>query len=178
MAAAYDTHPQQGRAYVSAANAAKVLRKDVRTIRAMITNGTLEGVCEQAASRSRWHVYADQLEPRNQRPAHHDSDQVARLIEENAQLRARVANAEETTRSLLGAQAVLLDALRDYRTGSEQTVAAQAALEEAVKLQRAAASSFQSSSNQFAEAFSAMRDIVAAHNTPDDARDLLPEHLQ
>lgn len=180
MTCAYDTHPQPGRAVVSAAHAAKLLHKDVRTIRTMITSGSLRGVREAAGSRFRWLVYADQLQSQStpSTAGIHQSPDRSLLAEENAQLRAKLADAEEANRSLLGAQAVLLDALRSYRQGSEQILAAQAALEEVVALQRSATTSFQSSSNQFAEALSAMRDVIAAATTPSDARDLTSERLR
>ena len=176
---AYDTRPAPGRTIVGATIAAKALRKDIRTIRAMITNGTLQGVCEQAASRRRWYVYADQLEhdtPARDTPAVDVAEQ-ARLSEENAHLRARLANAEEVNRSLLGSKAVLLDALRSYQAGAEQAAASQAALEEVLSLQRSATTSFQSSSNQLAEAFSELRDALATFTTPDDPRDLTSGRL-
>lgn len=174
MSTAYDVHPEPGRALVGAAEAAAVLRRDVRTVRTMITTGALEGVRLTSGTRHRWYVYADQVSaqtPRRRRAQLSTAAQ-ERLIEENAELRARVANAEETTRSLLGVQAILMDALRAYRTGSEQVVAAQSKYDEIFALQRDALSSFQSSSNQFAEALSATRDILAAQATPDDPRSI------
>lgn len=98
--------PQRGRPVTAVPVAARLLGRDVRTVRRMIESGELEGAVVPGRQRRRWFVYSDQLpgfapstSPRLRSGS--EQSELAVLREENADLRARAQAAEEGERLLL-----------------------------------------------------------------------------
>ena len=117
------SRPQHGRPVTGVSQAARMLGRDVRTVRRMIESGELEGGASLVRERRQWFVYTDQ--PLFQAPPHRpvarsEHGELAALRAENADLRARAMAAEEGERLLLAGQATLRDALRE----SQSTLAA------------------------------------------------------
>lgn len=91
--------PQRGRETVSANRAAKMLRKDRRTVQAMIEAGDLAGGIYPGGKQNRWWVYLDQLIETAPRTDH------AALLAQNAEL---IAEAKDLRRRLATAEAKIV----------------------------------------------------------------------
>jgi len=125
-----ETSPQPGRPVMTAPQAARTLRKDLRTVRRMIERGELAGGAEQGPKYQRWYVYADQLTG----PAVAGTSsattsdtaltsEIQRLQASNAELRAKLLAAEDTNRVLLAAQATQREAFIQYRQSVDDILA-------------------------------------------------------
>ncbi|MEE3755230.1 helix-turn-helix domain-containing protein [Mycobacterium intracellulare] len=134
-----ETSPQPGRPVMTARQAARTLRLDVRTVRRMIERGELAGGAEQGPKQQRWYVYADQLTPSaGDKPSADDrasvlASEVRRLQAANTDLTAKLQASEEINRILLAAQATqreafairnkavdeILSGIAGYRTAAE-----------------------------------------------------------
>lgn len=124
-----ETSPQPGRPVMTARQAARTLRKDLRTVRRMIERGELAGGAEQGPKYQRWYVYVDQLTG----PAVAGTSfaipsvavlaaEVQRLQASNADLGAKLLAAEESNRVLLAAQATQRDAFIQYRQSVDDII--------------------------------------------------------
>lgn len=135
---AIETRLQKGRPAMSAREAARILRRDVRTVRRMIEDGEIDGGAQPGQKYRRWYVYIDQLPsaapPRRGRapasPTKHTVAEVNtlraqkdRLQADNTELRARLMSAEETNRLLLASQATLREAVTDYQSSVAEILA-------------------------------------------------------
>lgn len=156
--------PAQGRPWVSSRRAAQLLRRDARTVRNMVRDGDLDGGRQEAGT---WFVYTDQPLFAT-KDASNLVDENARLVNENAQLRARAEAAEEANRVLLTTQATLLGALADYQQGTDSVSKALEAERERSDLYYQAAQSYRRSSDSLTAVVSAFRDLSATNAIPDD----------
>lgn len=159
--------PDGVRPWVSSRKAAHLLRRDARTVRNMVRDGDLDGGQQESGT---WFVYTDQP-PFATTPtaaAPNLAEENARLVDENAQLRARAEAAEESNRVLLTTQATLLGALADYQQGTDSVSKALEAERERSDLYYQAAQSYRRSSDSLTAVVSAFRDLSAANAIPDD----------
>ncbi|WP_241474177.1 hypothetical protein [Mycolicibacterium neoaurum] len=147
----FDTRPQRGRLKVSAPDAARLLQRDVRTIRRMIEDGEIAGGATSGGKQRRWWVYADQLpqeatDRRSSPTATGESDKgsedtartIAALSQQNQELgaqlnaataanlelRVQLSSATEANQLLLAAQANLIDIVDQYRSSVAEAIGA------------------------------------------------------
>lgn len=163
---ALETRPQVGRPAMTAPEAARVMRLDVRTVRKLIAAGQLAGGAQTGpGSRRRWYVYVDQLPgsgalPSTTSPVDPHASEIAALRDENARLhaenthlhdtnadlRAQLVSAEETNRQLLAAQATLREAVTGFQeTMSRVVVDGVAGFQRAAEGYRAVADEYRGS---------------------------------
>jgi hypothetical protein len=152
------------------------LRRDQRTVKRMIEAGQLEGGCQLVNERRRWFVYTDQMTRPDHSPAPADYqqlvDSVAALQAEVASARASAAEAQETNRLLLANQAILLNALNEYREASDETAAIAEDYRALTERHSSIAAHYRTSADNFAQALGNYRDIVGQTLTPDDLSSL------
>ena len=164
--------PSPGRPTISARQAGRLLRRDQRTVQRMIEEGQLEGGCQLINERRRWFVYSDQLGQREQTPApadyQHLADAMEALRAEVADARASAANVQETNRLLLANQAIMLNALNEYRQASDDTAAIADDYRALSERHSVIAARYRRSADSFAQALGNYRDIVGQTLTPDD----------
>lgn len=125
--------PQRGRETVSANKAAKLLRKDRRTVQKMIEDGEIAGGIYPGGKQNRWWVYLDQLVDTAPRPEQVD------LLAENTQLRAQVAETEDLRRRLGAAEAKISfqnEELASMRSSNIELTAAMGAIVAATEKMR------------------------------------------
>lgn len=155
--------PQPGRPVMTAREAARLLRKDHRTIQRMIETGQLDGGAYHGPQRRRWFVYADQFDRPSAPPtstAERVGDVTAerdRLLHENAELRAELISTQEAYRLVLASQATMREALTDYQRSVDEILAGATAFRDAAAHFEAAVSGLQSSNsklNQIAGSYS------------------------
>lgn len=156
--------PQPGRPVMTAREAARLLRKDPRTIQRMIEAGELDGGAHQGPQRRRWFVYADQFNrpstestPASQTAVGDVAAERDRLLLENADLRAELISTQEAYRLVLASQATMHEALTDYQRSVDELLAGTTAFRDAAGHFQAAVSGLQSSNsklNQVAGAYS------------------------
>jgi hypothetical protein len=173
--------PTPGRPAISARQAARLLRRDARTVQRMIRDGEIEGGHYPTNQRQRWFVYSDQLSP-PPRPTTTDhaayrqlADDVEALRSEVAAARAEAATAQETSRLLLASQGILLSALDDYRQGSEEVAAVADDYRHLIDRHHTAAAHYRGSADQFAKVLGNYRDIIGQAVTPGDLSSLSEE---
>ncbi len=166
------------RAVVPAVEAARLLQRDVRTVRRMIQTNEIDGYEKQANSRSHWYVYADQLPGAVAAPVAGTSVE-DQLRAENAQLRAELASAYEVIRLSQAAQAIATTAVQDYRQAAEldDVVAeglrvAMEGVQQVVQASQSKAGRFKASADGFAQALEHERDALALLIAPDNIGDL------
>lgn len=182
--------PKPGRPTVSLRQAARLLRRDPRTVQRMVRDGELEGGYESTAhQRARWYVYSDQLSAPIRRPADATpsdsstaSQEIMELREEVAAAKAQAAQAIESNRLILASQAMLLTALSQYRNASNEINAIsedyRAIIEDyrgLIERHAGAAQRYRDSADSFADILENYRDIVSQFFTPNDAS-ALTEH--
>lgn len=176
--------PQPGRPTVSLRQAARLLRRDPRTVQRMVRDGELEGGYESSAQqRARWYVYSDQLSAPIRRPADTSppvnasaSSEIRELREEVAAAKAQAAQAIESNRLILASQAMLLTALSQYRNASNEINAIsddyRAVIEDyrgIIERHAGAAQRYRDSADSFADILENYRDIISQFFTPNDA---------
>lgn len=161
------TRPEPGRPSITAPQAAKILRRDARTIRRMIKDGDLAGYVHTGQNQSRWYVYRDQI-PILANPAAPGSAPAADtqapysdLQDEVASLRADVASLSETNQLLLAAQALILTAVDHYQEASEEVAGVAQDQLHLAERYHTATGHFRSSADTFANALRNYRDIIA-----------------
>jgi hypothetical protein len=165
-----------GRPTISARQAGKLLRRDQRTVQRMIKEGQLEGGCQLINERRRWFVYSDQIGQQEQSAAPADYQDLAQAVAvlraEVAAARASAASAQETNRLLLANQAIMLNALNDYRQASDDTAAIAEDYRALTERHGLIAARYRRSADSFAQALGNYRDIVGQVLTPDDLSSL------
>ncbi|WP_454232249.1 hypothetical protein [Mycolicibacterium fortuitum] len=175
-----ENRPQRGRPKISAREAARILQRDVRTIRRMIEAGDIAGGATEGPKQKRWWVYVDQLPHPAQRAAasdEHDMGSASATIEalraENLDLRVQLSAANETNQLLLAAQANMLEAVEQYRQSAAETVGAADGYRQAADGYRDAAdrysratAGFQNSAEQLMAVVDRYRDALTQHTAP------------
>jgi hypothetical protein len=109
---------------------------------------------------------------RDQSPApadyQHLEEALAALRAEVAPARASAASAQETNRLLLANQAIMLNALNDYRQASDDTAAIADDYRALTERHSVIAARYRKSADSFAQALGNYRDLVGQSLTPDD----------
>lgn len=167
--------PEPGRPVMTAREAARLLRKDPRTVQRMIASGELAGGAQPGAQRRRWYVYADQFSrpPAQITEAPITSEDVAadrdRLVQENAELRAELVSTREAYRVVLASQAIMRDALTDYQASVDEILAGTNAFRDAAAHFQTAVTGLQSSNSKLNEVVGAYSDALHQNLVPGHA---------
>lgn len=151
-----ETSPEPGRPVMTAREAARVLRKDHRTVQRMIQDGELDGGADPSGQRRRWYVYTDQIGPSGLISPQPNAGAAApdllteneHLREENTELRARLLSSEEANRLLLASQATMREALTDYQSSVDELLAGTTGFREAAGHFQNAAAGLQASNSK------------------------------
>lgn len=158
------SRPQRGRPVTSVPEAARILGRDPRTLRRMITSGEIEGGAASGRHRRQWFVYTDQLPPfaapATAPDARSEQGELAALRAENADLRARAVAAEEGERLLLAGHATLREALRESQSTIAAMLAARASMDRGGEGYRAAAEGYRAAADEFREGASGYLHVV------------------
>ncbi|WP_255785859.1 hypothetical protein [Mycobacteroides abscessus] len=189
--------PQRGRATVSANKAAKLLRKDRRTVQAMIEVGDLVGGIYPGGKQNRWWVYLDQLVETP--PSGDHAALVARnaaLVAENTQLKAQVAETHGLRTRLTAAEAkiafqaeelasmrssnielnasvgALLAAAEKRREGHRQAQDAVNSATDAVNSAMASATSYEQAGAELYKVISGLQNTLSPHLSPSNLADM------
>lgn len=167
---AMTSRPRRGRPVTAVPEAARILGRDVRTVRRMIEAGELEGGAAPGPQRRQWFVYTDQLPPfaGSGTPArsHPRHSELAALRAENAELRARAVAAEEGERLLLAGHAALREALQEGQSTIAAMLAAGATMDRGTDGYRAAAEGYRTAAQEFREGADGYRRVAGqAHAT-------------
>lgn len=140
-------------------DAARIFRKDHRTIRSAIIDGRIRGGAQPHAQRLHWYVYADQLpvDPFNShQPAH--PEPASAPADRYAELQGQVASLTEALSLALASEAEILSAMDDYKAAADGY--------------RMAGQKFQSAADGFRGALLKHRDALAQFVTPGHIGDL------
>ena len=146
------SRPQRGRPVTGVPEVARILERDVRTVRRMIESGELEGGAVPGRQRRQWFVYTDQLvlvgsAASAETPKSELTE--AALRAENADLRARVVAAEEGERLLLAGHATLREALRESQSTIAALLGARESMDRGAEAYRAAADSYRAAAEEY-----------------------------
>lgn len=158
------SRPQRGRPVTGVPQAARMLGRDVRTVRRMIESGELEGGASLADKRRQWFVYTDQplfQAPAPRRAAQPDQGEIAALRAENADLRARAIAAEEGERLLLAGQATLRDALRQSQSTLAAVMTANESMLRGAEGYRVAADGYRTAADEFRQGAAGYVEVVS-----------------
>jgi len=170
------SRPQPGRPTISTRQAAKLLRRDARTVRRMIRDGELEGGCQILNERTRWFVYSDQItaptRPSGRQQSAADASELEELRAAVARATAETLATQETNRLLLASQGLLVTALGQYQRATEEAVAIANEYRELSGRHNDAAERFRDSADKFATVIGNYRDIIGQYTTPDDLSSL------
>jgi hypothetical protein len=165
-----ETSPEPGRAVMTAREAARVLRKDHRTIQRMIQDGELDGGADPSGQRRRWYVYTDQIGRSGLISSRPDAPDLLteneRLREENTELRARLLSSEESNRLLLASQATMREALTDYQSSVDELLAGATGFREAAGHFQNAAAGLQASNSKLNAIIGSYSDALHQHLIP------------
>ena len=156
-------HPHRGRPITGVPQAARLLGRDVRTVRRMIESGELEGGASLAHKRRQWFVYTDQplFQAQARSPAvEPEHGEIAALRAENADLRARAMAAEEGERLLLAGQATLRDALRESQSTLAAVMAANESMLRGADGYRIAADGYRGAADEFRQGAAGYVEVV------------------
>lgn len=182
----FDTRPQPGRPKISAPDAARLLQRDVRTIRRMIEDGELAGGATVGGKQRRWWVYVDQLPRSIENPTSSPSRAfdyeaertVAELRGENLGLRMQLNTATEANQLLLAAQANVLDIVDQYRRAAAEAIGAtdgyrQAAdgYRDAAEQYHRATAGFEATTDQLLTVVDKYREALWQYTTPGHPED-------
>ena len=180
------TSAEPGRPTVPLAQAAKILGKDWRTVKKLVEDGKLEGGSALVAKKRNYYVYADQLGRVDQGQATGGDRQLLDTIDalqrelersraseataRDAEARAQAAanSAQETNRLLQANQAILLNAVRDFREASDDTAGLVDDYRAITDRHWAITGKYRSSASNFAQAADNFQDILGRLFTPDD----------
>ena len=171
------SRPQRGRPVTGVPEAARILSRDVRTVRRMIESGELEGGAAPGRERRQWFVYTDQLTSFEAPGARREHAELAALRAENADLRARAIAAEEGERLLLAGHATLREALRESQSTIAAMLAARESIDRGADGYRAAADGYRAAAEEYrkgADGYAHV--IVQAHATIGMLESLLEQY--
>jgi hypothetical protein len=182
------SRPQRGRPVTGVPEAARILGRDVRTVRRMIESGELEGGAAPGRQRRHWFVYTDQLVPFA--PASGGAGnraeraelagmraELARMRAENADLRARAVAAEEGERLLLAGHAPLRETLRESQSTIAALLAAHESTNRGADGYRAAADGYRAAAEDFRDGAAGYLQVVAqAHATNGMLQNVLEQY--
>ena len=170
------SRPQPGRPTISTRQAARLLRRDPRTVRRMIRDGELEGGCQILNERTRWFVYSDQIpaptRPSAPQPSTPDTSELDELRVAVARANSEKLAIQETNRLLLASQGLLVAALSQYQQATEEAVAIANEYRELSGRHHNATERFRDSADKFATVIGNYRDIIGQYTTPDDLSSL------
>lgn len=143
----------------------------------MVESGAIEGGVEERQQRRQWFVYTDQLSHSlNPSPSRAVAAELAALLAENAELRARVVSAEEAARLLLAGQATLRDALSKSQATIAALLDATAGMERGAEGYRLAADGYRLAADQYRAGAQEYRNAIgAAHSTVDMLHNVLDQ---
>ena len=147
------SRPQRGRPVTGVPEAARILGRDVRTVRRMIESGQLEGGAAPGRQRRQWFVYTDQLAtftPASRGAGDRaEHDELAGLRAQNADLRARAVAAEEGERLLLAGHATLREAVKQSQSTIAAMLAARESTDRGAEGYRAAADGYRAAAQDY-----------------------------
>jgi hypothetical protein len=178
---AIESRPQLGRPVIGAGEAARILRRDVRTVRRMVESGDLDGGATAGPTKKRWYVYADQIPAAlaMATPTQHLPSSPSTGGDEVADLKAEIVTLKEVNRLLTASNALSLAALEDYkaaadgyRKAADGYRASAEGNQAAADGYREAAQKYQSAADGFHGALVHHRDAVAQYTTPGHLGDL------
>lgn len=167
-----ETSPQPGRPVMTAREAARLLRKDPRTIQRMIDSGELAGGAHLGPQRRRWYVYADQFgrpgEAVNKELERSDSVEIERdrLLRENAELRAELISTRDAYHVVLASQATMREAIADYQRSVDEILTGTNAFRDAAVHFQAAVVGLQASNTKLNEVAGSYSDALHQHLIP------------
>lgn len=175
-----EASPQPGRPAMTAREAARTLRLDVRTVRRMLENGELAGYTQQGPKQRRWYVYADQVTtgPTAGTPTTRTGDaalaaEVQRLqavnsslADANTDLTAKLLAAEESNRVLLAAQATQREAFIHYRKSVDDILSGVAGYRQAAEHFERATMGLQTSGALLTSVIDNYGEALAQHGIP------------
>lgn len=160
------SRPQRGRPVTGVPEAARILGRDVRTVRRMIESGELEGGAAPGRERRHWFVYTDQLTSFPAYGPGPEHGELATLRADNADLRARAVAAEEGERLLLAGHATLREALRESQSMIGAILAARESIDRGAEGYRAAADGYRAAAEEYRKGADDYAHVVArAHAT-------------
>ena len=184
-----EASPQPGRPAMTAREAARTLRLDVRTVRRMLENGELAGYTQQGPKHRRWYVYADQITPG---PTAAGTPTAARtgdaalatevqrlqaannsLADANTDLTAKLLAAEESNRVLLAAQATQREAFIQYRKSVDDILSGVAGYRQAAEHFERATMGLQTSGALLTSVIDNYGEALAQHGIPGHLGELI-----
>ncbi len=173
-----ESRPEPGRPVMTAREAARVLRRDPRTIKRMIQTGELAGGADSRGQRRQWYVYTDQIQAPAFTRAAAEADsglraENQRLRDENADLHARLISSEESYRLVLASQSTMREALADYQRSVDDLLAGTDAFREAAVRFQSAAAGLQSSNTKLNATIGSYSDALHQHVIPGHAGSLV-----
>ena len=175
-----EASPQPGRPAMTAREAARTMRLDVRTVRRMLENGELAGYTQQGPKQRRWYVYADQITSSSSvsTPTAGAGDgplaaEVQRLqtvnsslADANTDLTAKLLAAEESNRVLLAAQATQREAFIQYRKSVDDILSGVAGYRQAAEHFERATIGLQTSGALLTSVIDNYGEALAQHGIP------------
>lgn len=167
-----ESRPQSGRPVISAREAARILRRDVRTVRRMIESGDLQGGATAGPKQKRWYVYADQIRDTAAATPTEQASSATSSADELADLKAQIVALQESHRLLSASHALSLAALEDYKAAAEGFRIAADGYRTAADGYREAAQKYQSSADGFHGALTDHHDAMAQFTTPGHLGDM------
>ena len=175
-----EASPQPGRPAMTAREAARTMRLDVRTVRRMLESGELAGYVQQGSKQRRWYVYADQITsgPTVGATAARSGDaalvaEVQRLqavnrslADANTELTAKLVAAEESNRVLLAAQATQREAFIQYRKSVDDILSGVAGYRQAAEHFERATAGLQTSGALLTSVIDNYGEALTQHGIP------------
>lgn len=161
----------EDRPTLSVPKAAKLLRKDIRTVRRMVEDGRLQGRVVPGEKQNHWEIYADQeafLGSPTSSPTDASSQvrRIAALEAHVADLRAELVAKDETIRQLRIARDLEAAATADYRSAIEDMEAGGDALMEALEHFRRSSKTFRASADKRGDLAELHSDVIGQLTTP------------
>ncbi|SIJ21019.1 Uncharacterised protein [Mycobacteroides abscessus subsp. abscessus] len=177
-----NTEQQPGRPFLPIADAKRdgLVKNGLRTIRAKIERGDLQGFIRPGPKRAFYFLYTDQFDgaaiPSTGTPPPPTPPNLAALLTENANL--KIENADLRTKLDVATETV--EELQARNIESDETIrlltAAHAALVDATEKTRQAAASYQGANEDLFKVVDLYRDALAQHLVPGNLRQLrLPD---
>jgi len=171
---------------MTAREAARTLRRDVRSVRRMIETGELAGYTQQGPKQRRWYVYVDQItsSPSAEPAAPTETKALAAelqrlqaanssLADANTELTAKLLAAEESNRLLLAAQATQREAFIEYRKSVDDILSGVAGYRQAAEHFERATLGLQTSGALLTSVIDNYGEALAQHGIPGHLGDLI-----